>query len=52
YEVTGESGPEHEKVFTVTVKVNSNAVGEGTAKTKKEAEMIAARAALSLFGIS
>lgn len=52
YEVTGESGPEHEKVFTVVVKVNSNAVGEGTAKTKKEAEMIAARAALTLFGIS
>ncbi len=52
YEVTGESGPEHEKTFTVTVRVNNNAVGEGTAKTKKEAEMIAARAALSLFGIS
>ncbi len=52
YDVTGECGPEHEKVFTVTVKVNNNAVGEGTAKTKKEAEMIAARAALSLFGIS
>ena len=52
YEVTGESGPEHEKTFTVTVRVNNNAVGEGTAKTKKEAEMIAARTALSLFGIS
>lgn len=52
YEITGESGPEHEKTFTVTVRVNNNAVGEGTAKTKKEAEMIAARAALTLFGIS
>lgn len=52
YEVIGESGPEHEKLFTVTVRINRNTVGEGTAKTKKEAEMIAARAALTLFGIS
>ncbi len=52
YRVISEDGPEHEKIFTVCALVNNNAVGEGTASTKKEAEQRAARAALSLFGIN
>ncbi|MBO7304747.1 MAG: ribonuclease III [Clostridia bacterium] len=52
YEITEESGPEHEKTFTVIAKINNNVVGSGTARSKKDAEMQAARAALRLFGVS
>ena len=52
YEVVAECGPEHEKTFTVVVKVNNNVVGEGTATTKKDAEQRAARVALELFGVT
>ncbi len=52
YAVTHESGPEHDKVFTVVAKVNNNIVGSGKAKNKKEAEMQAAKTALALFGVS
>jgi ribonuclease-3 len=52
YEVLSVSGPEHNKTFTVIAKVNNNVVGKGESKSKKDAEMKAAEAALSLFGIS
>lgn len=52
YEVVAENGPEHDKTFTVVVKVNNNVVGEGTATTKKDAEQQAAKLALVLFGIT
>ena len=51
YRITDESGPEHEKTFTVVAYINNNEVGKGTATNKKSAEMQAARAALSLFGV-
>lgn len=50
YEVIAERGPEHKKEFTVVAKVNNNVVGEGTAYSKKDSEMQAAKHALSLFG--
>ena len=46
YAVTGESGPDHCKVFTVTVSLNGAAVGSGSGRTKKEAEQAAAGDAL------
>lgn len=52
YIVLSESGPEHKKIFTVEAKINNNTVGHGSAGTKKEAEMLAAKAALMLFGIN
>ncbi len=52
YIVTGESGPEHDKTFTVIAKVNNNIVGTGSSKSKKDAEMKAAKVALSLFGVT
>ena len=52
YRVASEVGPEHEKTFTVEAFINNNKVGEGTAPTKKEAEMQAARMALGLFGVT
>ena len=52
YVILSESGPDHKKTFTVQAKVNNNVVGLGSAATKKDAEMLAAKAALQLFGIS
>jgi len=49
YEITGEQGPDHEKLFTVDVKVNGIMLGTGTGKNKKSAEQAAAKAALSLI---
>lgn len=46
YAVTGESGPDHCKQFTVTVFLNGKAVGNGVGRTKKEAEQAAAGDAL------
>ena len=40
------------KRFYVLAKVNNNVVGKGTGKTKKDAEMEAAREALLLFGVA
>lgn len=49
YQMTGESGPDHNKTFTFRVLVNGEAVGEGTGHSKKEAEQAAARDALRRF---
>ncbi len=51
YTVISEDGPEHDRTFTVAAYINNNKVGVGSAKSKKNAEMIAARAALKLFGV-
>lgn len=50
YVLTGESGPDHNKHFTVEVHLNSNVIGKGGGKSKKEAEQQAAREALELMG--
>ena len=44
------SGPDHEKVFEVEARLNSNIIGHGKGKTKREAEQNAAKEALILFG--
>ena len=46
YELAGESGPDHNKVFTFRVYINGTAAGEGSGRTKKEAEQMAACRAL------
>ncbi len=46
YEICGESGPEHDKIFEVRVFVGDKILGEGTGKTKKAAEQKAAYQAL------
>ncbi len=51
YAVLKEEGPLHDRTFTVAAYVNNNEVGRGSAKSKKNAEMIAAKCALSLFGV-
>lgn len=50
YVLTGESGPDHAKVFTVEVHLNSNVIGKGKGPSKKRAEQEAARQALELMG--
>ncbi len=46
-----ENGPEHKKVFYAVAYINNNKVGSGEGKTKRAAEMQAAKIALRLFGI-
>lgn len=50
YVLVGESGPDHNKHFVVEVHLNSNVIGKGGGKSKKEAEQQAAREALELMG--
>lgn len=51
YEVERETGPAHDRVFEVVACLNSNVIGRGRGKTKKEAEQNAAKEALVLFGM-
>ena len=46
YVLTGESGPDHDKVFSVDVLLNDQCVGSGTGSSKKRAEQAAAHSAL------
>ena len=50
YVLAGESGPDHDKRFEVEVHLNSNVIGKGIGRTKKQAEQEAAREALFLMG--
>jgi len=50
YVLVGESGPDHAKVFEVEARLNSNVIGHGKGKSKREAEQMAAKEALVLFG--
>ena len=47
YELTGTSGPDHAKQFTFRVTLNGRELGQGTGRSKKEAEQSAARSALA-----
>ena len=51
YVLVGESGPDHNKSFEVEAHLNSNVIGRGTGKSKKNAEQEAAREALALMGL-
>ncbi len=51
YVIADASGPDHAKVFTVEVHLNSNVIGTGIGKSKKLAEQNAAKEALELMGI-
>ena len=45
YELIKEEGPEHDKTFTMVVKLNGKALAEGIGKNKKTAEQMAAKKA-------
>jgi ribonuclease-3 len=46
YNVTSETGPDHQKLFTVEVVIDGEAIARGVGLTKKAAEQAAARQAL------
>ena len=46
YRLTGQSGPDHAMVFAGAVQLNGKTVGEGQGHSKKEAEQMAAKAAI------
>lgn len=50
YFTVGESGPDHDKRFEVEARMNSNVIGRGVGRSKREAEQNAAKEALKLFG--
>lgn len=50
YRLVAESGPDHDKNFTVEVKTNAGISARGKGKSKKLAEKEAARLALEQFG--
>lgn len=50
YVLVAETGPDHNKRFTVEVHLNSNVIGKGSGRSKKLAEQQAARQALELMG--
>lgn len=52
YRVVREDGPLHRPYFEVEALINSNVVGRGSGKSKRDAEQSAAKEALALFGIS
>lgn len=49
YVLLGESGPEHDKMFIVEVRTDSETLGKGSGRTKKAAEQQAAYEALLLL---
>lgn len=46
YRLTGESGPDHAKVFSMAVDLDGATIGSGSGRSKKEAEQMAAKAAI------
>lgn len=50
YVLIGEEGPDHNKRFVVEVRLNSQVIGKGRGRSKKEAEQLAAKEALELMG--
>ena len=50
YVVASQTGPDHDKHFVVEVHLNSNCIGSGEGHSKKQAEQMAAKEALSLMG--
>lgn len=47
YELIGEEGPDHDKVFLVQVRRNGQIVGSGSGRSKKKAEQAAAEQAIA-----
>ena len=50
YRLVGEEGPDHNKRFFVEVTLNGKSVGQGSGRSKKEAEQMSAKAAIELLG--
>lgn len=51
YLIVDQSGPPHSPTFTAEIRLNSNVIATGTGKSKKQAELEAAKQALRLLGL-
>jgi len=51
YRIVSESGPDHNKTFSVEVYLDSNRIGAGSGHSKKIAEQAAAHDAMKLFAL-
>jgi ribonuclease-3 len=49
YRIRSTTGPEHDKIFLVDVKIGGKMVGKGRGKSKKDAEQMAAKEALNIL---
>lgn len=47
YEIVHEEGPDHARVYTVSVRIGDRVLGQGVGKSKQDAEKLAAKEALS-----
>ena len=52
YELIEETGPDHDKKFTIAVRIGNVIYGKGTAGSKKEACQLAAKAALEKLALN
>lgn len=50
YVMEGEEGPDHDKTFTASVALDDHEIARGSGKSKKEAQQMAAQAALETLG--
>jgi ribonuclease-3 len=46
YVVVSETGPPHDRTFTVSARIGAEEIGTGVGRSKKDAEQLAAQAAL------
>lgn len=51
YETVTISGPPHDRVFTARVTIGGEVAGEGSGRSKKQAEMLAAQAAITSLSV-
>ncbi len=49
YELTGESGPDHLKVFESTVYIDNESIAKGTGSSKRDSEQSAAKKCLDII---
>ncbi|MHB8501697.1 MAG: ribonuclease III [Candidatus Acidiferrales bacterium] len=50
YRLSGESGPDHQKLFQIEVWISGERMARGEGSTKKEAEQRAAQSAMEILG--
>ena len=50
YVLVAEEGPDHNKTFVTEARLNGSVIGRGSAHSKRESELSAAKEALVLFG--